>query len=955
MKILIGLLFIFCSIQSTAQILKNIKNRVVNKTKANTVDKAKYEARNAYHKQVNDIRDGFDSTDFDYAILLSDNSGLFNVKDRREFGSKFFNLKSIGTSLYRNDFDISDEDNARLNLHMGESAFAMGRYMYAEKKFTTAAGYFEKAYLLSDPGYMKTISNTGLLYATMGRYSQAEKFTAKALDMRQTSLGPTDMGVAASLNNYAVLHYNLGQYNESEKDFAGSLSVIVANKLQTSLPYAIVLNNQAMLFQALGRYETAEKNMLEIIDMGEKTGNNSKTGNRLRFFSNLALLYQQMGKYTEAENIYLRMQKKINDRTTPEFANILNNIAILFMVMNKQDKVEEMLEKSADIFKKSFGENSPAYAKVISDLGNFYRYKGRYADAEPLLAKALEIREQSLGNDHPLFSQSQEDLAILYWKTKNYDKAYSLYHNVMEKSLDFINRYFPPMSEAEKTKYWDLLSPRFQRFYNFAMEASASNKEIIFDLFEYRVATKGLLLSSSRKISQSILASGNTQLINDYAEWIDAKEQLTKLYVFSKEDLQEQSINLDSLQGVVNAMEKKLSENSKDFSQFYFTSKIKYAEVQGKLKTDEALVEIIRLRNFDQTFNDSSRYLAVVVTKSSPSTGPGGQPKLVVLENGFDMEKKYFKTYRKSMQNKINDEQSYNYYWAPLEAEVKGKKKIYVSLDGVYNQINLYTLKKTGSDFLINQYDIILIGNARDIVSINNKSHAPGKKATLIGNPDYGTDKSLPPLPATKTEVDGINKVLKSSGYQVSEFTEKNATENNLKLSKDVSILHIATHGFFFPDIEKASWPIGVSADNAKDNVLLRSGLVLTGVLESDKMNPTMDSVSNGVMTSYEAMNLDLKGTKLVVLSACETGLGEVKAGEGVYGLQRAFLVAGADALIMSLWKVDDAATQQLMNNFYANWIKNGDKQKAFKQAQLQLMTKYKEPYYWGAFVMMED
>jgi CHAT domain-containing protein len=269
--------------------------------------------------------------------------------------------------------------------------------------------------------------------------------------------------------------------------------------------------------------------------------------------------------------------------------------------------------------------------------------------------------------------------------------------------------------------------------------------------------------------------------------------------------------------------------------------------------------------------------------------------------------------------------------------------------------LNLYTLKKDGGDFLINQYDIILVSNARDIADNSSENNSSVKKATLIGDPDYGADINLSPLPATKTEVDGINKVLKSSGYQVSEFTEKDATESNLKLSKNLSILHIATHGFFFPDIEKASWPIGVSADNAKDNVLLRSGLVLTGVVETDKLNPTMDNVSNGVITSYEAMNLDLKGTKLVVLSACETGLGEVKAGEGVYGLQRAFLVAGADALIMSLWKVDDAATQQLMNNFYANWTKGGDKQKAFKQAQLQLMTKYKEPYYWGAFVMMED
>jgi CHAT domain-containing protein len=949
MKFLCGLLFVFLSIQSPAQILKNLKDRAINKAKTNTVDKAKSEARNAYHKQLNDIRAEFDSTDFDYAILVSDNSGLFNLKDKREFGSKFLNLKSIGTSFYRKDFDISDEDNARFNLHSGESAYAMGRYIFAEKKFLTAASYFEKAYLLSDPGYMKSISNTGLLYATMGRYSQAEKFTSRALDLRQKTMGMTDMGVAASLNNYAVLHYNLGQYNESEKDFAAALSVIVANKLQSSLPYAIVLNNQAMLFQALGRYETAEKNMLQIIDIGEAMGNDSKKGNRLRFFSNLALLYQQMGKYNEADNIYQKMQKKVLDRSTPEFANILNNVAILYLMMNRQDKVEEMLQKSAEIYKKSFGENSPAYAKVISDLGNFYRYKGRYAEAEPLLTNAFTIREQSLGNDHPLYAQSKEDLAILYWKTKNFDKAWPLYHEVMEKSLNFINKYFPPMSDAEKTKYWDLLSPRFQRFYNFALEASAVNKQAIFDLFEYRIATKGLLLSSARKISQGILNSGNDQLVSNYLEWIDAKEALTKLYVFSKEDLQEQSIDLDSMENVVNAMEKKLSEGSKDFAQFYFTTKINFTEIQNKLKADEALIEIIRLRNFDQAFTDNSRYLAIVVTRNNQ------QPKPVLIENGKDMEIKFFKTYRRSMQNKINDEQSYDHFWAALEPELKGKKKIYVSLDGVYNQLNLNTLKKAGGDYLINQYDFILVSNARDIISSGSKENAPGKKATLIGNPDYGTDKSLSPLPATKTEVDAINKVLRSSGYQVSEFTERNATENNLKMSKDVSILHIATHGFFFPDIEKASWPIGISSDNAKDNVLLRSGLVLTGVMESDKMNPTMDSLSNGVITSYEAMNLDLKGTKLVVLSACETGLGEVKAGEGVYGLQRAFLVAGADALIMSLWKVDDAATQQLMNNFYTNWTKNGDKQKAFKQAQLQLMTKYKEPFYWGAFVMMED
>lgn len=165
-------------------------------------------------------------------------------------------------------------------------------------------------------------------------------------------------------------------------------------------------------------------------------------------------------------------------------------------------------------------------------------------------------------------------------------------------------------------------------------------------------------------------------------------------------------------------------------------------------------------------------------------------------------------------------------------------------------------------------------------------------------------------------EVEGVGGQLKTSGYDVAELMQQDATETNLKSAKHVKVLHIATHGYFLKDVVKPSWPLGVHTDYAKDNVLLRSGLMLTGASNADKLIPGLDNSNNGIITSYEAMNLDLKGTNLVVLSACETGLGEVKAGEGVYGLQRAFLVAGADAIIMSLWKVDDAATQELMNIF---------------------------------------
>jgi CHAT domain-containing protein len=947
MKILTGLFVLFLSFQLQAQgVFQNLKKAATDKAKGLATKENLSKATTALMKDMEKARAEFDSADFDYAILLSDNSGLFDVKEKGESAAKVTSVVGMGSSFLKND-ELKDEERARFNRQSGELLYGYGKFSLAEKKFNTAKTIYEEGGITEDLGYLKTISNQGLLYATMGRFTQAEGFTAEALDIRKTKFGENNIGVAASLNNYGVLHYNLGRYNESEKDLASALSIIQLNGMQFAMPYAIVLNNQAMLFQAIGRYDEAVKVLKEAISLAEKL-QSSKSKNHLKFLSNLALLYQQMGKYPEAEAIYLSMENRLGKNST-DYASMLNNQAALYLVMGKEDKVEDLLKRSAAIYKNSLGEDSPAFAKSTSDLGNFYRTKARYADAQPLIEKALAVREQAFGKNHPLYVQSQEDLSILFWKNNALDKAYASYKEVMDKSLDFVNTYFPPMSEAEKTKYWDVLSPRFQRFYNFAVETSASNKNILQDLYDYQIATKALLLNSTNKVKQSIFVSGDAQLIKDYVSWIDQKEQLARLYAYSKTELKEQKINLDSIERSTNAMEKKLSERSKDFSQGFSNNKISFTQIRDLLGETEAVIEIIRLTKYDQNFTADAKYIALVLTKGA------ALPKIVILDNGQQLDTRYAKFYRNAIQQRLGDEYSYDQYWAKIEPELAGKKMIYISPDGVYNQLNLNTLKKPSADFVINRYDLVILGNSKDLIALKKKKAATAKKnATLLGFPDYG-GSTINALPGTKIEVDGIAKILKASGYQVSQLMQKTATEANLKAVKAPALMHIATHGYFLKDVDQEGSAFGIHLENANDNPLLRSGLMLAGAANtvSGTAMPNLESNDNGVLTAYEAMNLNLEGTNLIVLSACETGLGDVKAGEGVYGLQRAFLVAGAEALIMSLWKVDDAATQQLMTNFYTNWIKLGNKQKAFKQAQLQLMTKYKEPYYWGAFVMM--
>ena len=167
------------------------------------------------------------------------------------------------------------------------------------------------------------------------------------------------------------------------------------------------------------------------------------------------------------------------------------------------------------------------------------------------------------------------------------------------------------------------------------------------------------------------------------------------------------------------------------------------------------------------------------------------------------------------------------------------------------------------------------------------------------------------------------------------------------------TVLHIATHGFFVDEQSKSgTFNLGTNTEYASQNPLLRSGIILSGASNFIQHNYKLDD-ENGILTAYEAANLNLENTELAVLSACETGKGEVQNGEGVYGLQRAFQTAGAQAIIMSLWKVDDTATQELMSAFYQSWMQGKTKAEAFRKAQLDLKSKYPHPYYWGAFVMM--
>jgi CHAT domain-containing protein len=217
----------------------------------------------------------------------------------------------------------------------------------------------------------------------------------------------------------------------------------------------------------------------------------------------------------------------------------------------------------------------------------------------------------------------------------------------------------------------------------------------------------------------------------------------------------------------------------------------------------------------------------------------------------------------------------------------------------------------------------------------------------------------LPALPGTEVEVETIERLLAQRGWRVATERGDKATEESIKRARHPRVLHIATHGFFQPDEPRRRQAAGPERPSAAEDPMLRSGLFFAGANRALSGAGTEAAPDDGVLTAYEVTGMDLQGTELVVLSACQTGLGEVMRGEGVFGLRRALQEAGAQAVLMSMWAVPDQETQELMVLFYRQWLSGGDKHQALREAQREMRRRVQQrygqdaPIYWGGFVLV--
>ncbi|MBK5277714.1 MAG: CHAT domain-containing protein [Bacteroidia bacterium] len=765
---------------------------------------------------------------------------------------------------------------------------------------------------------------------------------------------------AEALYQLARLRQQMGKYKESEQNYLESIEGY--KKLQTP-ELSLVYNSFATFYITLGNYGAGEKIYIDLL-------NDPKTSSVLlsAIKQNLAAIYQQTLRYPDAEKLLtevLNTDRRSIGESHPDFAISLQNLAALYQAMGKFEKATPLYAKALEVDKLNGGDQTLSYANKIANLGTIYQETGEPQKARMMLESALKIREAKLGKEHPDYMYTVYNLAALHQGLGEYVVAAPLYKQVSVFYLKQIKELFPALSDYEKTAYYNKVSRVINDYEEFVIQYQQNDLIALGELFDFRLETKALLLNASTKVRNSILNSGNSDLLTKFTEWLQLKEKLARLASLSLEEKISQQKIIDESQQKANELEKWLSTQSELFAGEFNKPLITWKDIKGGLKPGEAAVEMIRL----SPSKDSVLYAALIVRPEQDA------PDLHVFANGTKMEKRQFSYYSNTMRFAIDNKISYQIYWQPLEPLLKNVTTVYFSADGVYNKINPHTLYDVkNNQYLVDRLTIRLSSNIRELLQTP-RSISASPSASLFGFPDFRSAKAqqtnigstrktsaseivrngVADLPGTKQEVNSIEQILKKNQWSVNSYLYKEATEEKIKSIASPDVLHIATHGFFIQEKENET-TIVYSRDIslASDNPLTRSGLLLAGVEKNiGGAASGQAQEEDGILTALEVMNLNLERTDLVVLSACETGAGEIRNGEGVYGLQRAFLVSGANSLIMSLWKVNDEATQELMVGFYNQLLSEKDKVTAFRHAQLGLKKKYESPFYWGAFVLI--
>jgi CHAT domain-containing protein len=803
--------------------------------------------------------------------------------------------------------------------------------------------------------------NLGAQHAVLGQVDQARRCYREAMVIHREVLGENHPLYAYSLSNLGLLDRETGEHAKALPLLREALKLRRRLLGEQHPDYATSLNNLAMLYKDLGEHARALPLLLEAHDVIRKV-QGEKHPSYANNLNNLAGLYKEMGEHKKALPLYLKARELLR-KTVGEkhhrYADSLNNLALLYEDMGEETKALPLLLQARDLRRKLQGEKHPLYAGVLNNLAGLYQALGEHAKALPLLKEARDRMRETVGQKHPFYATTLSSLATLYLAMGKPRQALAPARQAWQILDGYLEDSFDHLGEQQRLQ----LTETVLHHLGFLLSVQEETGQSAASCYAAVLAWKGRVMAH-RKLE--LLARDEPDLVKPLRELQAVRWQLARLAPQTPSGTLEPWLKqLRALAEEKERLESELSLSAA-FRRHKQRQRLTPEQLSREMPAGVALVDLLEYVHYRAPEAGKGkapgerRLLAFVVLRGQEPVLVSLGPMQPIVDAVANWRQEVQQPSARSSRERLAraGKALRQRVWQPLSKHLVGVNTVLVAPDGVLCQLPFAALPGSKQNsYLIEEVAIAQLASAGQLFDLLHPAAQKPKHQTrallAVGGVDYGAGRKYPPLPGTRREVEHCRDLFHRAfpAAPVTLLTGKEATVSAVQRSikeKPPAWLHLATHGFFEPPERVLALRKGLVAGTDHLTLwrehttfqslpLLRCGLALAGANRESS-----DENFRAVLTGEDVEGLDLRGCELAVLSACQTGLGDLKQTQGVVGLQRAFHAAGAKTLLTSLWSVSDEATQALMGRFYAHLLggRKMTRLEALRQAQLDMLAR---------------
>ncbi len=846
----------------------------------------------------------------------------------------------------------------------------------------------------------------------LGDFDPGARELSAILTFDKKTSGDDSLAVVVDLNSLAVIKTSAGELGQAD-DFVKQALDIESNREDSLVGRLTSLNIRGAILLAKDDLRAAWKTFqLSLTTTGK--GLVDDEAYKADAENGLAQIDIVQGRIIDGLKLLTDATKIYGAKHYEQQFIAALLLAVKTMPLSDADAALKMVSDADKLITQAHLQDQFQYIAVLTVLGSLYLEKGQFDDAQRSYEQAVRLYRL-----HPIYGplgeEAKANLAYVLSEKGDYTTADQLIDEVLAKgnawpsspdtltdaskiaawvyskqadrhaaesafrrALALVEKQYAEslgwLSERDRLTY--VGNYNYQAAYLFSYcerDPSSACAELMFDCLLWQ---RDMVASGIAAIQSKIATTQDPSVQNIYKELREKRSEISTLKLLEANGQTGLAQQIDLLERQSNSIEQAIVQKFPDLegSTQRVTS---WNDVRMVLAPNDAVVEYVRFAyntGVSIYTNQGARYAALVLTHSSAS------PDVVDLGPADTVENDVWRDYLHSIAGEPSSNKMYEAVWKPIERDIAGANRVYVVPDGILTKTSFAAIVDTNRTPLIEKYDLRVLSNSGDLTKTSSVSPAvkPTLTADLFGDPAFASPSNEPPvspqryaelrdlnaitvnlkpapLPGTAREVERISSILQTNGWSVRTFTGPLATKAAVESISGPRLLHIATHGFFISESEARVMSKNMPSWYA-DDVLLRSGLLFAGSGATDESA----SAASDILTAFEASGLNLLHTELVVLSACDTGLGDTENGEGVLGLRRALHEAGAQTIMMSLWSVPDRETEELMTAFYSKWLGGMEMHTALKAAQLELrsivIARYGKdiPQYWAGFVLSD-